>query len=268
MRKTLLLILGLFALSPALSLLFGTVEAQSPGGTRIEVERNGRMTQALLWGKGDYAVVLVHGAIYDAASWAALAQAIARDGMVALVVEETDPSDINAAREYLRKRYGVRSVALVGASAGGSAAMEATRQSPGEWDQLVVLSAVGNAHDLGTIPKLFVASEGEGIADSIHRMARETPGRDNEAVLLRGTAHAQAIFKTEEGPRLIKLILDRLRARANGSKNNRSTSQQVTEPSRTAAVAARSRQPSKITTNGRNTQWIGHSLEHTQLHFF
>lgn len=208
------LLANLVVLSP----LFGAEETHSPGGARIEIEAKGGTTQALVWGKGDYGVVVVHGAVYDAASWTPLAQAIAQNGMIALAVEQTDPSDIIAAREYLRNRYGVRSVALVGASAGGSAAMEAMRRSPGGWDQLIVLSAVGDARDLGPAPKLFVASQGEGMADSVRRMARESPGRDNEAALLKGTAHAQAIFKTEEGPRLTRLILDRLRTRANGPK--------------------------------------------------
>jgi hypothetical protein len=41
-------------------------------------------------------------------------------------------------------------------------------------------------------------------------MASEAPGEQNEALILPGDAHAQAIFQTEEGERLMQVILERL----------------------------------------------------------
>ncbi len=60
----------------------------------VSFTHDGRTVHGLLWGKGVYGVVLSHGAVYDAASWAPLASDIARDGMVALALEEVEPDDI------------------------------------------------------------------------------------------------------------------------------------------------------------------------------
>jgi hypothetical protein len=57
-----------------------------------------------------------------------------------------------------------------------------------------------------------VASEGEGIAEDVRRMADEAPGDENEALILSGDAHAQAIFQTKEGERLMQVILERIEA--------------------------------------------------------
>ncbi|MDP9484748.1 MAG: hypothetical protein M3Q49_02965 [Actinomycetota bacterium] len=55
-----------------------------------------------------------------------------------------------------------------------------------------------------------MASEGEGMAGEVRRMAEEAPGDRNEVLVLPGDAHAQAIFETEEGERLMETILERL----------------------------------------------------------
>ena len=77
-------------------------------------------------------------------------------------------------------------------------------------DQLILLSSTGDVSGLGAYPKLFVASEGEGMADTVQRMADEAPGSENEALIVPGDAHAQAIFQTEQGEPLLTAILDRL----------------------------------------------------------
>lgn len=45
----------------------------------------------------------------------------------------------------------------------------------------------GDASGLGQEPKLFVASEDEGMAGEVRRMAEEAPGERNEALVLRAT---------------------------------------------------------------------------------
>ncbi|MDP9455913.1 MAG: hypothetical protein M3Q60_09005 [Actinomycetota bacterium] len=55
-----------------------------------------------------------------------------------------------------------------------------------------------------------MTSEGEGMAGEVRRMAEEAPGDRNEVLVLPGDAHAQAIFETEEGERLMETILERL----------------------------------------------------------
>ncbi len=105
-------------------------------------------------------------------------------------------------------------MALIGASAGGSTAITAVARAPQKWDQLVLLSSVGNVRGLGPAPKLFVASEDEGMADAVRRMAKEAEGKQNEVHIFKGSAHAQAIFRTSNGPRLTNAILERLVKRA------------------------------------------------------
>lgn len=202
-------------------LLFAVVAtlAEAPvqaaaGAAPVTLRAENRTVHSLIWGSGAYGVVLSHGAIYDAASWSGLAEAVAAEGMVVLAVEENAPSDLLAAARYLQEEHGVRSVALIGASAGGSTALDAVRQAPSLWDQLILLSASGSVRGLPAIPKLFVASEGEGMAETVRRMALEAPGTENEALILPGSAHAQAILQTAQGPRLTQAILNRLTARS------------------------------------------------------
>lgn len=184
---------------------------QKSEAQKVSFNYNDTQTHGLLFGEGSYGVVLSHGAIYDAASWKDLAEAIASNGMVALALEEVDPQNLNAARNYLKEKRNVDRVALIGASAGGATAARAVAGRPEAWDQLILLSpAGGNAPSLGTIPKLFIASKSEGLAERVQKMAQNAPGQDNKFLLLEGSAHAQAIFTTNQAERLTNVIIERL----------------------------------------------------------
>ncbi len=167
-------------------------------------------TDALLWQAGEYGVVLAHGAAYDAASWRPQGETIAASGVTVLALEQTSPEDILAGIRFLKEEGGVSEVALIGASAGASTALAATAMEPAAVDQLVILSGTGDVSGLGDQPKLFVASEGEALAEATCRMAEDAPGAANEALILPGDAHAQAIFETEQGDSLLQAILDPL----------------------------------------------------------
>jgi hypothetical protein len=165
---------------------------------------------AIVWGEGDRGVVLAHGAAYDAASWESQGQALEENGMVALAVEDVSPGSLRLAIDYLKEEYDVESVALIGASAGTGPVLQVAEEDPEEISQILVLSGIGDVSSLEEYPKLFVASEGEEISERVRRMAEEAPGDRNEALILPGSAHAQAIFRTEEGDRLTQTILERL----------------------------------------------------------
>ena len=167
-------------------------------------------TWGLAWGEGERGAVLVHGAAYDAASWEVQGRALEENGIVALAVEDTRARNVRSAIEYLKEEYDVGSVAMIGASAGAGSVLQVAREDPGEISQIILLSGTGDVSGLGEQPKLFVASEGESVADQIRLMAEEAPGDRNEALILPGDAHAQAIFRTEEGERLTQTILNRL----------------------------------------------------------
>lgn len=53
---------------------------------------------------------------------------------------------------------------------------------------------------------MLAASEGEGLAEQVRRMVQEAPGDRNEALIVGGSAHAQAIFDSPQGNRLLKAI--------------------------------------------------------------
>ena len=167
-------------------------------------------TEGIVWGEGDRGVVLSHGAAYDAASWEEQGQRLGDNGVVALALEDTSPSNVRSAIRYLKEEYGVGSVALIGASAGARGMLQAAEDDPQGVGQLILLSGTGDVSGLGEQPKLFVASEDEGIAEEVRRMSEEAPGDENEVLLLPGDAHAQAIFETDEGERLMQTIQERL----------------------------------------------------------
>lgn len=212
-RRRLLKIVG-----PALVaavLLTGCGASGGAGSEEPESETSGWWvgvgdSWAIVWGEGNRGAVLSHGASYDAASWEPQGQELAENGVVAVAVEDTSPENLRAAIDYLKEEYGVGSVALIGASAGAGTVLQAAEKDPEELSQIILLSGIGDVSGLGEYPKLFVASEGEEISERVRRMADEAPGGQNEALILPGDAHAQAIFQTQEGERLMQVILERL----------------------------------------------------------
>ena len=183
-------------------------EPQKSETSRAEVSVGD--TEAIVWGEGDRGVVLSHGASYDAASWEPQGRTLAENGVAALAVEDSSPENLQAAVEYLKEEHNVESVALIGASAGARPVLQVARETPEEVSQIILLSGVGDVSGLKEHPKLFVASEGEGIAEQVRRMTEEAPGDLNEALILPGDAHSQALFQTEGGERLMRAILERL----------------------------------------------------------
>ena len=119
-----------------------------------------------------------------------------------------------AAIRYLR-RIGAKTVSVVGASFGGGAAAEASVEAePGEIDRLVLL-----AHSPIQKPeqmkgrKLFILSRDDFSGDNkIPRLPKireqyERASGPKELVLLEGSAHAQFLFETEQGERLMRELL-------------------------------------------------------------
>lgn len=187
----------------------GSSGGSGPAGSGEAVEVGG--AEAIVWGEGERGAVLAHGAVYDAASWEDQAQRIAKNGAVALAVEDTSAQSVAEADRYLKDERGVRDVTLVGASAGTGGVLGAAEGNPGLADGVILLSGTGDVSGLGEYPKLIVASKGEGLAPEVRRMVEEAPGGRNKALILPGDAHAQAIFETDQGERLVRAILRLLR---------------------------------------------------------
>ena len=173
------------------------------------------------YGSGDNAVVLAHGAVFNKESWGEQALELARAGLRVLAIDfrgygkSRGPGgraalyeDVLAAMRYLRES-GANSVSLVGGSMGGGAAGRAAIAADrGQVDRLVLLAAVPvdePEHLQGR--KLFIVSKGDGLHDRvIDQFERANDPKRLE--VLDGNAHAQHIFKTDQGPKLLALIRD------------------------------------------------------------
>lgn len=189
----------------------GTPGATAATGTPSAIEAGQRVEleggSALLWPGGDRAVLLLHGAAYDAASWEAQAQTLASQEFTVLALEELSAGTVQGGIGYLTDACAARGVTVIGASAGGASALDALADGSDDVSGLILLSATGEVSALGEYPKLFVASEGEGLSDQLETMADSAPGDQNETLILPGSAHAQAMFKDEQGDALVEAIV-------------------------------------------------------------
>ena len=215
-----------FLAASLVSLSF-SVDAQQ--AVRVPVPGATIVAQGDLYGSGTRGVILTHGGGRTKETWHPQALGLAGAGFVVLAInfrgdtvdeegraisvgsDEENAADIQAAAAYLRTR-GVKNVFAVGASMGGSALADADAQSkPGEFDRIVLLasSAVDPAALKGR--KLFIVARGDArqsgprlpeISDSY----RKAP-QPKELVVLEGSAHAQYLFGTDQGPRLMSEIL-------------------------------------------------------------
>ena len=186
----------------------------------------GAVVADLYAARGSDAVVLAHGAAFDKASWVPFAIWLAsRDHQVLAIdfrsygrsTPGTDShalfEDVLGAVRYLHGR-GVTRVAVLGASMGGGAVVEAAvRAAPGEIYREVLLSPVPIAdpeHLPG--PVLFIASQDEPTVAQVTEQYRRAP-EPKQLILLPGTAHAQHIFATAQAERLRLAVAEFLEAR-------------------------------------------------------
>lgn len=176
------------------------------------------------------AVILAHGARFNKESWRKQAETIRAAGFLVLAIDfrgygqskAKTPNtgdlsgfdqDILGAVRYLRAN-GATSVAVVGASMGGYAAAQAsTEAKPGEIDRLILLAQPGIQHpERMQGRKLFIVarndSQGSGTPrlPQIREQYEKAPG-PKELEVLEGSAHAQALFDTDQGERLMHEIL-------------------------------------------------------------
>jgi pimeloyl-ACP methyl ester carboxylesterase len=196
---------------------------------------DGGLIHADLYGKGDRAVVLAHGGRFNKESWKKQAEALEKAGFRVLALDfrgygqsrgpgQSNPLgaplhlDVLAAVRYLKKT-GVNSVSIVGGSMGGGAAGDASVQAePGEIDRLVFLGCGGSDTNPEKMKgrKLFIIARDDAGPRDIPRLPKvresyvKTPG-PKELIIVEGSAHAQFLFATEHGDRVMREILRFLR---------------------------------------------------------
>jgi len=182
-----------------------------------------------VYGDSDKAVVLAHGGQFDKKSWAKQAQTLVTAGFRVLAIDfrgygmskgpgDSDPMDaplhldVLAAVRYLRKT-GAKSVSIVGGSMGGGAAGDASIASqPGEIDRIVMLGAAPNGPaDKLKSPSLFIVARDDASGDGLRlpgiRQQYEKAPEPKKLIVLNGSAHAQFLFQTDQGERVMQEIL-------------------------------------------------------------
>ena len=229
-----LLVLISFAIAVAVP-AFGSAGRRQDASAAPELvsfpTRDGGLIYADLYGKGERGVVLAHGGRFNKESWDKQARALVKAGLRVLAIDFRGRGrsrggsrtqapdggvrfDVLAAIRYLRGR-GAKTVSVVGASLGGGAAAEASVEAkPGEIDRLILL-----AHSPIKKPeqmkgrKLFILAREDFSGDNkIPRLPEirdqyERASGPKELVILEGSAHAQFIFETGQGERLMREIL-------------------------------------------------------------
>ena len=224
MRKLILAVVAL--------LLLGNAAAQKSVSFPTE---DGGLVYADIYGEGDRAVVLAHGGQFNKESWQKQARTLATEKFRVLALDlrgygksrgpgDSDPmdaplyQDVLAAVRYLRKS-GAKTVSVVGASMGGWAAGDASIASrPGEIDRLVFLgSAPGGPADKLKCPSLFIVARDDSSGDGPRlpgiREQYEKAPQPKDLIILEGSAHAQFLFQTDQGDRVMREIIRFLSAK-------------------------------------------------------
>ncbi len=209
-----------------LVLLAATAVAQQT--ISIPTEDGGRVC-ADLYGRSTHAVVLAHGGRFNKESWRVQVNALVSDGFRVLAIDfrgfgcSTGPGqadfdnapfekDVLAAVRYL-KAHGAKTVSVVGGSFGGDAAGDASiKSAPGEIESVVFLGAAPNLSAEGLKSRaLFIVarddSNGAGPRLPGIRAQYEKAPQPKELIVLDGSAHAQFLFETDQGARVMREIL-------------------------------------------------------------
>lgn len=195
---------------------------------------DGGLIFADAYGRGKHAVVLAHGGQYQRRSWNSQALELERAGFAVIAIDlrgfgkstgpgQSDPEsaplhlDVLAAVRYFRAA-GAQMVSVVGASMGGWAAVDAAILArPGEIDRLVVLGAgAGNLPPQRlSVPKLFIISRSDTSGSGLRLPQIQTEfaqmPEPKRLMIVDGSAHAQALFQSSQGPEIMRSILQFLR---------------------------------------------------------
>jgi pimeloyl-ACP methyl ester carboxylesterase len=186
--------------------------------------------QADLYGGGTRGVILAHGGRFNKESWKKQAAVLANSGFLVLALrfrgdgfnpdgspgafgsDADNTTDVLAAVSYLHQ-IGAKTVSAIGGSMGGDAVGDAnTKSKPDAIERIVFLgSSGGDASEKLTGRKLFIVarddSNGEGLRLPGITKHYERAPQPKKLVIVEGSAHAQFLFDTDQGPRVLNEIL-------------------------------------------------------------
>jgi pimeloyl-ACP methyl ester carboxylesterase len=192
--------------------------------------QDGGLIHANLYGKGERGVVLVHGGRFKKESWDKQARVLVKAGFRVLAIDlrsygkSTGPGqtdiytaplhyDVLAAVRYLHKA-GAKTVSVVGGSMGGGAGADAVIEAaPGEIDRLVTLGTLAGEGPPEKLKGrlLVITTRDDANAagprlPSIRAAYKKAP-KPKKLVILKGSAHAQFMFDTDQGDEVMRRIV-------------------------------------------------------------
>lgn len=182
---------------------------------------DGGTIYANLYGDGPHAIVLAHGGVFNKESWHDLAVVLKQKRLQVLAVdfrgygksvagreENGRHLDLLAGIDYL-ETIGAEQVSMLGGSMGGGAAAQAAvALKPGTLHKLILLAHVPvDTPEKLEGDKLFIVSEGDTrFVKSVKSQYKKAPN-PKRLEILEGSAHAQHIFKTDQGPALTEMLV-------------------------------------------------------------
>lgn len=153
------------------------------------------------------AVVLVHQYSSHKESWIEFAQKLQTKGITSLSIEDVGRRDVLDAIKFLASKD-YHKVMLVGASMGGGSVLQASAQSEGKVEKVVLLSTTSaTAITDPKIAKLFVVAKSDMWGSDSYSVFEETSDPKN-IIEYDGFAHGQDLLTGEYGKEVTTLIID------------------------------------------------------------
>jgi alpha-beta hydrolase superfamily lysophospholipase len=166
-------------------------------------------------------VIFAHGAVFDKTSWYPQAEKLRAMGVAALTfnfrgygASEAGPradlkNDVLGAIGFAKAR-GYTKIALVGGSMGGAAVLDAVDSidAMDPIDRVVLLAPAGGAPAKREgVGKLFLVADGDPLRDGV-TATHAASAEPKALVVFPGSAHAQHVFKTEQGAEVEAKIIE------------------------------------------------------------
>ena len=183
-----------------------------------------------IYGNGTRGLILAHGGRFGKESWKDQAEVFAKHGFLVLALQfrgdrqnpdgstgafgsgVENAEDVMSAVAYLQG-IGAKSISAVGGSLGGYAVSDAdARLKPGTFDRIVVLGAPGGDEpEKLTGRKLFLVAREDRSGDGLRLPEISTSfakvPEPKRLVVVEGSAHAQYLFRTEQGSEVLDTIV-------------------------------------------------------------
>jgi dienelactone hydrolase len=193
------------------------------GWRTLAVRAHGEALDAATLGTGHVGVAFANQSGNNPCDWLPFASELARGGRRVAVFAYADAGsadiELLAVARALRTT-GARSVALVGASLGGRAVVEAAAKTSGTVAAAISLSAersVGRLPEILPVarrvhvPSLYIGSREDGYTTfgrETRQFHRVTPARVNRMLLVPGADHGVDLLTDANGPRVRAAIAD------------------------------------------------------------